>query len=70
MGEGDISLRSDVVHNDGDTKAMLAAEDVLQEGCLSGTLENVSGAYNGGVWNRSNRSRLTKKPESRVTGRV
>jgi len=69
MGGG-VSLRSDVVYNDGDAKAMLAAEDVLEEGCLSGTLENVSGAYNDGVWDRSNRSRLTRKPESRVTGRV
>jgi hypothetical protein len=39
---GRLFLRSDVVHDDGNAQAMLAAEDVLEEGCLSGSLESVS----------------------------
>jgi hypothetical protein len=39
-----VVLRSDVIDDDGDTQAMLAAEDMLEEGCLSGALENVSDA--------------------------
>lgn len=37
-GEGWGSLRSNVVHDDGDAKTMLAAEDVLEESRLSRAL--------------------------------
>jgi hypothetical protein len=45
LAGGLLFLRSDVVHDDGNAQAVLAAEDVLQEGCLSGSLESVSDTY-------------------------
>jgi hypothetical protein len=45
LAGGLLFLRSDVVHDDGDAQAMLAAEDVLEEGCLSGSLKSVLVTY-------------------------
>lgn len=40
VAEGGESLRSNVVHDDGDAKTMFAAEDVLEKGRLSRALKH------------------------------
>lgn len=57
-------MRSDIVDDDGDSKAMVASEDVLEQGSLSASLFH----HVRRKLPRHDLGRHTRNPESSVTG--